>query len=98
MTDFPEFSLFWWLQGCRVPTRLAISPLERKGCLGKSREKTRALKIKTCDNSIQKRGGRGSAFPCIAQLPDLGSSFWQAPGGWKFAALCVSAIPAPSPP
>lgn len=59
--------------------------------------KRRALKIKSSDNSIQKRGGRGSAFPRIAQLPDSGSSFWPAPGGWKFAALCVSATHGPLP-
>lgn len=46
MTDFPEFSLFWWLQGCRVPTRPFISPLERKGCLGQSREKIKGFKNK----------------------------------------------------
>lgn len=43
-TDFPEFSLFWWLQGCRVPTRLAVSSLERKGAL--DREKTKGFKNK----------------------------------------------------
>jgi len=53
--------------------------------------KRRALKIKSCDHSVQKRGGRGRAFPRIAQLPDLGSSFWRAPGGCEFATFCVSA-------
>lgn len=59
--------------------------------LDRTWRKQRSLKRKSCDNSIQKCGVRGSMFPCIAQLPDSSSSFWRAPGGWKSAVFCVSA-------
>lgn len=76
VVEFPYALLFLFSKG-----RDALDRAERK---------QRNLKTKSCDNSIQKCGVKGSVFPCIAQLPDSSSSFWRAPGGWKFAAFCVS--------
>lgn len=83
-----------------LPYALLFLFCRGRDALDRAGRKQGSLKIKSCDNSIRKYGVRGSMFPCIAQLPDSSSSFWQAPGGWKVAVFCVSAAHGslPSPP
>lgn len=65
ITDFSEFSQFWWLHDCGVPIRIAISLLERKTHLGQSKEKAKEFKNKELWQLYSEVWSEGKCFHAL---------------------------------
>lgn len=100
ITDFSEFSQFWWLHGCGVPMCIAISLLERKIHLGQSKEKAKEFKNKELWQLYSEVWSEGKCFQALPNFLIQAVPFGEPRAGGNlqcFVCQQPMAPPLPSP-
>lgn len=98
ITDFSEFSQFWWLHGCGVPICIAISLLERKIHLGQSKEKAKEFKNKELWQLYSEMWSEGKCFQALPNFLIQAVPFGEPRAGGNLQCFVCQQPMAPSPP